>query len=115
MIHLTHEQIAKKAYEIYLRSGSLPGRDQENWLAAEIELKREIETARAHATPKPNGHSSVPSAIKAQPVVVPSVVRAVTVTSHVSAPVCGCTPTPSPVPAPKAAKASKSRKTKSRF
>ena len=47
MIHLTHEQIAKRAYEIFLRSGSQPGRDEENWLAAETELKREIEAAKA--------------------------------------------------------------------
>ena len=111
MIHLTHEQITKRAYEIFLRSGSLPGRDQENWLAAEIELKREIEAAHAQTTPKPNGHSSV----QTKPVVVPPVVPAVTVTSHVSAPTCGCTSSSSPAPAPKAVKGAKPRKAKSRF
>lgn len=113
MIHLTHEQIAKRAYEIYLRSGSLPGRDEENWLAAEIELKRDIEAAKAAAAPKPNGHSSVPAPAKvAPPMVVPPIAPAVTVTHTASVPTCGCTPTP----APKAkAKAPKKPKAKARF
>lgn len=120
MIHLTHEQIAKRAYEIYLRSGSLPGRDEENWLAAEIELKREIETAKVVAAPKPNGHSSVPAPAKATPVVVaakpvppvvvpPIIAPAVTVTHTASVPGCGCTPTPAPKAKAKAPKASKSK------
>ena len=115
MIHLTHEQIAKRAYEIYLRSGSLPGRDEENWLAAEIELKREIETAKAAAAPKPNGHSSVPAPVKpVSPVVVPPIAPAVTVTHTASLPACGCTPTPAPKAKAKA-KSPKPRKTKARF
>lgn len=115
MIHLTHEQIAKRAYEIYLRSGSLPGRDEENWLAAEIELKREIEAAKAVVAPKPNGHASVPASAPVKPapaVVVPPIAPAVTVTHTASVPGCGCTS----APAPKAkAKAPKTRKTKARF
>ena len=110
MIHLTHEQIAKRAYEIYLRSGSLPGRDEENWIAAETELRREIETAQAHTTPKPNGHSSVHSPVKAKPATTSPMAPAVTVTTHMSAPGCGC----SPAPASKA-KTPKARKAKARF
>ena len=33
-----HEQIAHRAYEIYLERGALRGRDLDNWLAAEQEL-----------------------------------------------------------------------------
>lgn len=33
-----HEQIAHRAYEIYLERGALTGRDLDNWLAAEQEL-----------------------------------------------------------------------------
>ena len=33
-----HEQIARRAYEIYLERGALAGRDLDNWLAAEQEL-----------------------------------------------------------------------------
>ncbi len=110
MIHLTHEQIAKRAYEIYLRSGSLPGRDEENWIAAETELRREIETAQADAKPKPNGHSSVHSPVKAKPATASPIAPAVTVTTHMSAPSCGC----SAAPASKA-KTPKARKAKARF
>ena len=39
--NITHEQIAKRAYEIYLRNGSKPGRDLENWVQAENELKQQ--------------------------------------------------------------------------
>ncbi|MFA5192123.1 MAG: DUF2934 domain-containing protein [Verrucomicrobiia bacterium] len=95
MIHLTHEQIAKRAYEVYLRSGSLPGRDEENWLAAEIELKRDIEAAHAVTTPKPNGHSSIQPQVKVQappPLVTP--VPPVVVKPTVSVTACGCTPPP---------------------
>jgi hypothetical protein len=36
----SHEEIAKRAYEIFEQSGREPGRDMENWLAAETELSR---------------------------------------------------------------------------
>ncbi len=35
----TRDQIAQRAYELYERRGSEPGRDIEDWLAAEIELR----------------------------------------------------------------------------
>jgi Protein of unknown function (DUF2934) len=34
----TYEQIAVRAYEIYLARGSEPGRDQDDWYQAEREL-----------------------------------------------------------------------------
>ena len=34
----THEQIAARAYEIYVRDGYQEGRELEYWLRAEIEL-----------------------------------------------------------------------------
>jgi len=36
---VTHEQIARRAYEIYLTRGGEPGREQEDWLQAERELR----------------------------------------------------------------------------
>ena len=35
----THEQIARRAYEIWVQSGYLDGRDLENWAQAERELR----------------------------------------------------------------------------
>ena len=34
----SQEAIAKRAYELYLQRGSLPGYELEDWLAAEAEL-----------------------------------------------------------------------------
>ena len=34
----TQEEIAKRAYEVYLRRGGTQGNDMEDWLAAEREL-----------------------------------------------------------------------------
>ena len=36
----THEQIAARAYELYLGRGSLDGYSEEDWLIAEAELRR---------------------------------------------------------------------------
>jgi hypothetical protein len=36
-----HDEIARRAYAIYERSGRQPGRSLENWLQAEIELQDE--------------------------------------------------------------------------
>jgi hypothetical protein len=35
----THDDIALRAYEIYLRDGAPHGRDLEHWLRAEAELR----------------------------------------------------------------------------
>ena len=36
----THEEIAARAYELYLARGSLDGYSEEDWLMAEAELRR---------------------------------------------------------------------------
>ena len=36
-----HEEIEKRAYEIYLRRGGADGRDLDDWFAAEQELAQE--------------------------------------------------------------------------
>ena len=37
---LTEDTIRKRAYEIYVRRGRKPGRDVQNWLEAEQDLKQ---------------------------------------------------------------------------
>ena len=36
----THEEIAKRAYELYLERGSIEGHHDEDWLLAEADLRR---------------------------------------------------------------------------
>ena len=38
----THEQISRRAHEIWLKRGSKPGQDEQNWLEAEAELKKKM-------------------------------------------------------------------------
>ncbi len=38
----TYEQIAKRAQEIWMKKGCLPGQDEQNWLEAERQLKAEL-------------------------------------------------------------------------
>jgi hypothetical protein len=42
---LPHNEIAARAQQIYVQSGCIPGRDLENWLLAESQLKAEKQTA----------------------------------------------------------------------
>ncbi len=37
-----HEAIRRRAEEIYIRNGKIPGRDLENWAQAEQEIRREF-------------------------------------------------------------------------
>lgn len=37
----TRDQIAQRAYELYEKRGSQPGRDVEDWLTAETELRNQ--------------------------------------------------------------------------
>ena len=39
-VALPHDQIAARAFEIYLRNGCQPGQDEQNWLQAEKELRQ---------------------------------------------------------------------------
>jgi hypothetical protein len=38
----THEQISKRAHEIWLKKGCKPGQDEQNWLEAEAQLRAEM-------------------------------------------------------------------------
>ena len=49
----TREQIAARAYELFVRSGYQHGRSEEHWLQAERELKREY-AAKTRAPGKPS-------------------------------------------------------------
>jgi hypothetical protein len=48
---LTHEQIARRAYQIYLERGFQPGNELGDWLAAEQELTEPQETADMNRPP----------------------------------------------------------------
>jgi hypothetical protein len=49
----THEKIAQRAREIFEQSGQIPGRDLENWLAAETELRGAAQSVvQARLSPK---------------------------------------------------------------
>jgi hypothetical protein len=45
----THDQIACRAYEIWLQSGCIMGRDTENWAQAERELSTGCTTSDGSA------------------------------------------------------------------
>jgi hypothetical protein len=40
-----HEAIRRRAEEIYIRNGKIPGRDVQNWSQAEEEIRRETEAS----------------------------------------------------------------------
>lgn len=44
------EAIRRRAEEIYIRSGRIPGRDVENWVQAESEILREAEERASRQT-----------------------------------------------------------------
>jgi hypothetical protein len=48
--HYPHEAIRRRAEEIYIRNGRLPGRDLENWAQAEQEILRESAEPRVRRT-----------------------------------------------------------------
>jgi hypothetical protein len=43
-----HEAICRRAEEIYIRSGRIPGRDLDNWAQAEQEIMREAAERATH-------------------------------------------------------------------
>ena len=45
-----HDAIRKRAQEIHFRSGTIPGRDLENWVQAESEIRLQREKARRRTT-----------------------------------------------------------------
>jgi hypothetical protein len=50
--HPTPEEIALRAYQIYLNRGGAPGSELEDWILAERELVEKYGKARRKATPK---------------------------------------------------------------
>lgn len=54
--HPTHEQIALRAYQIYLERGATPGNELEDWARAERELTEQ------QNKPEPRGKSSAKAA-----------------------------------------------------
>ena len=40
---LTHERIAKRAWEIWQKRGCRPGEDERNWIEAETQLRSELD------------------------------------------------------------------------
>jgi Protein of unknown function (DUF2934) len=48
----THEEIERRAHEIYLKRGGQHGSDMDDWLAAEAELKRERQMESESFEPK---------------------------------------------------------------
>src|SRR5947209_13552577 len=47
----SHDEIAKRAFEIYLSRGEWPGRDVEDWLEAERQLRNRL-CSQADANPR---------------------------------------------------------------
>jgi hypothetical protein len=43
----THEQVAQRAYEIYLERGATPGNPMHDWLRAEMELSAPAKKPRS--------------------------------------------------------------------
>lgn len=58
----THEEISARAFQIYVSSGYVAGRDLENWLQAEAELTRELQGGSGGTTKRSEeGRSSQPT------------------------------------------------------
>jgi len=47
------DAIAKRAYELYLQRGSVPGHELDDWLEAEAQLTREASASEERAAPEP--------------------------------------------------------------
>jgi hypothetical protein len=54
----THDEIAAHAYQIYLREGSVEGRDMEHWLKAEAELRDGAARSNGNGNGNGNGVSA---------------------------------------------------------
>ena len=58
----TNDEIAQRAYAIYIREGRVDGRDMDNWLRAETELiaerkdRMDAEDSRQEESPEPRGN-----------------------------------------------------------
>src|SRR5688500_9420374 len=75
----THDEIAAHAYQIYLREGCVDGRDLDNWLRAEAELRSRATNGNGHQ------HSAAPTrAIKQESILPNSVVPPTTPIAQVT-------------------------------
>lgn len=50
-----HQRISQVAYELYLRGGKLPGRDLDDWLAAESIVLSQLTQTKQGTGEHPNG------------------------------------------------------------
>jgi Protein of unknown function (DUF2934) len=63
----TRDQVAQRAYELYERRGSEPGRDVEDWLTAETELRSQnLPSASSTSTSNDQSRSSLPTSRQKQ-------------------------------------------------
>ena len=51
-VHIPHDKIEARAYEIWVRKGKPHGQDLQNWVEAEAELRAEF-AARSDSEPPP--------------------------------------------------------------
>ena len=63
-IRPTHEEIAKRAFELFEQSGRKPGRDMENWLTAEAQL---LKAPNVQARPS-NGAKAIAKPVYHEPI-----------------------------------------------
>lgn len=54
----TQQQIAERARQIYEESGRIPGRDMENWLAAEAQLNGTLSRSTVVRPQVKNSHTA---------------------------------------------------------
>jgi hypothetical protein len=59
---LTHEDIAKRAYEIYVKNGNRQGQSEQNWLQAEQEMKNQRNWRQAGREMKNQDQAGDPAA-----------------------------------------------------
>ena len=62
--HDIHDAIAQRAYELYLQRGGEPGRDLEDWFAAERDLRSPAGNGATRAravAPRPRAASRAPA------------------------------------------------------
>ena len=59
-VHIPHEQIARKAYELFERRGRTSGQEVKDWLEAEGLIKKEMDQSKRgrRSMKKPTGVAS---------------------------------------------------------
>ncbi len=59
-----HEEISRAAYDLYEKSGCVPGRDEANWLAAEQELNAGAKPVKRRRVTKKSPTASKKTRVK---------------------------------------------------